>query len=282
MYRKLIDLPNLYNGLVRARHGYMVYNKNDIYIGRSIGKYGEFSEGEVELFRQMVLTNDEVIEVGANIGAHTLALAGMVGKHGRVTAFEPQRIVYQTLAANLALNSIEQVRCMQAAVGSAAGEVRLADVSYTHEDNYGAAELSRLHDKSGYPVPVVTLDDTVSIAPGRTLRLIKVDVEGMESEVIGGALNLIKKHQPFLYVENDRIEKSPALIKLISGLGYRMYWHLPPMYNPHNYAGDAENIHPTIVSVNMLCLPRENTMTVNGFPQVQGPDDHPMAGRPAA
>jgi FkbM family methyltransferase len=274
MLRKLIDTPKSYNALVRAKHGYMLYNKNDIYIGRSIGKYGEFSEGEVDLFRQLLLPGDVVIEVGANIGAHTLALATLVGTSGRVHAFEPQRIIYQTLVANVALNGIEHVECHRAAAGDASGELGMPDFVYSVEGNFGGIELSR------YPgpnkVPVVRLDSHLEIPTGRTLRLIKVDVEGMEHAVLAGADALIRAHQPFLYVENDRIEKSAALITQIERLGYRLYWHTPPMYNMHNYAGDAENLFPNVVSINMLCIPKGNTMQVNGFLPVENADSHPF------
>lgn len=81
------------NRLVRARHGFMLYSRFDTVVGRSIEYYGEYFESEV------------VIDVGANIGAHTLALARIVGPTGRVLAFEPVRTIHQVLCANMALNS---------------------------------------------------------------------------------------------------------------------------------------------------------------------------------
>lgn len=78
-----------FNVVKECRHGKMIYNKNDMYIGRSLDRYGEYSEGEVDLFRQIVHQGDTVLEVGANLGAHTLALALLVGEGGCVHAFEP-------------------------------------------------------------------------------------------------------------------------------------------------------------------------------------------------
>ena len=60
----------MFNVLKTCRHGLMVYNRNDAYIGRSLDLYGEFSQGETELFQQVVGIGDVVIEVGANIGTH--------------------------------------------------------------------------------------------------------------------------------------------------------------------------------------------------------------------
>jgi len=72
----------------------MIYNKNDMYVGKSLELYGEFSEGEVDLFRQLVHQGDTVLEIGANLGAHTLVLAQLAGEGGCVYAFEPQRLVF--------------------------------------------------------------------------------------------------------------------------------------------------------------------------------------------
>src|SRR2546421_9260159 len=95
-------LQSAFNRMKRCRHGYMLYNVHDQYIGRSLDRYGEYSEGEIELFSQLIKPNDVVIDVGANIGAHTLWFAQRTLPDGIVIAFEPQRLVFQTLCANMA------------------------------------------------------------------------------------------------------------------------------------------------------------------------------------
>src|SRR3954465_1933985 len=92
--------------LTQTRHGQMLVNRHDVYIGRSLELYGEWSEGEIDLFRQVLRPGMVVADAGANIGTHTVARAQMVAPNGVVYAFEPQRIVFQTLAANVALNSL--------------------------------------------------------------------------------------------------------------------------------------------------------------------------------
>ena len=87
----------------------MIYNSHDRFIGRSLDLYGEFSEGEAVLFQKILRPGMFVVEVGANLGAHTVVLAQAVAPGGGVLAFEPQRLIFQTLCANLAINSIPNV-----------------------------------------------------------------------------------------------------------------------------------------------------------------------------
>lgn len=116
----------------------MVYNVHDLYIGRSFDTYGEFSEAEIDVFRQIVRPGDVVLDVGANIGGHTLYLAQAVGPHGKVLAFEPQRMLFQTLCANMAINSITNAYCYNQALGEEHGWVNMPDLDHGSPNNFGA------------------------------------------------------------------------------------------------------------------------------------------------
>lgn len=81
----------------------------------------------------------------------------------------------------------------------------------------------------------------------------------MEREVLAGAHETIAKCRPVLYVENDREQHSAGLIDDLRQLGYRLWWHRPPLFEPANFKRNAENVFENIVSINMLCLPTERT-----------------------
>ena len=235
----------LENGHVRLKHcryGPMLYLPADQYIGQALNRYGEFSEGEAYFFRRLVQLHWTVLDVGANQGAHTIALAKAAKL---VHAFEPQRILHQILCANVALNALTNVHTHHTAVGRTPGTIHVPVLDYTRPDNFGALALG--HTDSGEAVPLVTIDSL-----DLRCQFIKIDVEGMEGEVIAGAEKTLRQQQPILYVENDRPEKSAALICQLFALGYRLYWHLPYYFNRYNYFGVAENIYGHTISINML------------------------------
>jgi FkbM family methyltransferase len=258
------QLPE-FNRVKHCRHGRMLYNINDIYIGRSLDLYGEFSEGEVELFRQMVRPGDVILDVGANIGVHTVFFAAATGPKGAVLAFEPQRLIFQTLCANIALNNFLNVWCMNVALGDAPGSIRVPTLNPAMRNNFGGLSLGSY--SQGDHVEVIRLD---SLQLG-SCRLIKIDVEGMELQVLRGATGLIERFRPALYVENDRTEHSAELIRYIDSLDYDMYWHRPPLFNPANFFKHLENVFGNIVSGNMLCIPKSAGGTIAGLPTVEVP-----------
>jgi FkbM family methyltransferase len=252
-----------FNRITQCRYGQMIYNANDVYIGKSLELYGEYGEGEVHLFRQILRPGDFAVDAGANIGAHTLFFAEAVGPSGVVLAFEPQRVVFQTLCGNMAINSITNAHCLNAALGSAPGQILVPPLDYARENNFGGLGLGQF--QRGERVQVATLD---SLGLPRC-KLMKVDVEGMEEEVLKGGESTITRCRPVLYVENDREERSHALIRYIDSLGYRMFWHQPPLYNPDNYRKNPQNVFGAIVSANMLCLHKSIEAMPGGFTPVE-------------
>lgn len=188
-----------FNSLYPFRHGQahqIIANHNDNTLTQVIQAYGEFSPGEVDVFQEVVQAGDTVVEVGANIGAHTLALAKVVG-HGMVLAFEPQRLIFQTLCGNLALNSVSNVWAEQRAVGAKAGTAVITALDPYYWQNFG-----------GLPINFTTQGETVEQIALDQLELprcnfIKADCEGSELAVLQGAEATIQRLRPWLYIEFD-------------------------------------------------------------------------------
>jgi len=265
-----VDLPG-YNTLKRCREGWMLFNKNDKYLGKSLDIYGEFSQGEADLMRQVLTPGAFAIDIGAYNGDLTIPMANFVGPTGLVIAFEPQRLLFQTLCANVAINSLINVVCRYEAVADEPGTLNVPVFHPDQDMCYGNYSLEGW--PGGEQVSVITLD-SLNIT---RCDVIKIDVEGMERKVLLGGKNLIMKHRPILYVENDRADQKDALIQTLDEFGYEMYWHFPRLYNPDNYFANPENIFDNIASENMLCIPRERGTKVDGLQRVEVPAGQPNA-----
>lgn len=249
-------IENKYVGVKRAKHGVFMFNRNDLFIGRSLDLYGEWCEYEILLLRNYIRESDVVLDVGANIGTHTVAFAAMVGNAGRVHAFEPQPSLFHFLCGNIALNCLDNVRTHRKAVGGGSGEIGLPMLpSPDTPFNFGAVPLSAAD--SGEKADLVAIDslDLTSC------RLIKIDVEGMEVDVLGGAQRTVEKCQPLLFIENNTLDKSSQVIESILRLGYRAFWYIKPYFHENNFFGNTENVfaqfHP---EANLLCVPKTSTL----------------------
>jgi FkbM family methyltransferase len=240
------------NGNVRVkagRHGLMAFNVHDTFVGRSLDLYGEWSPEDARLLSAHLRPGMTVLDIGANIGAHTLFFAAAAGPTGEVLAFEPVPGLFQLLCCNLALNGLARVRTFPAAVGRARGAAGLPALDLGRPGNFGAAAI--VPAGGGEAAPVLAIDDLGLGA----CHLMKIDVEGMEGEVLAGAAATIARHRPVLFVENEEPASSPALLRQVFGFGYRAWWHSPPLFSPGNHYGNPVDVFPGLGSLNLLCLP---------------------------
>ncbi len=245
-----------------TRHGRLSYFTRDVWLGRSLETYGEWSEGECELYRRVLGPDDTVVEVGSNIGAHTVEL-GKLAK--TVYAFEPNKETYDVLKSNT--KGQESVVCLLLAAGSANGTGSL----HTKVNNPGGTEVQVGEGE----ISIVKIDDLFPEVP---VSFIKLDCEGSELEALKGAADVLAARRPLLYVENDRVDKSDALVAWLHEHGYRMYQHYTRLFNPNNYRGQKLNVFGNLVSAMLFCVPNERR---DLRPTEWGMDRVRVNGRPA-
>ncbi|MEM9046473.1 MAG: FkbM family methyltransferase [Pseudomonadota bacterium] len=252
---------------VEGKHGRFRYLRHDIFIGASMRSYGEYSEFELEFLLNLVAPEATVVEAGANIGSHTIPLAGKIGPGGRIIAFEPQPLLFQILNDNLELNDVSNVETRASAVGAVQSKGFIDLPDYSVPGNFGGVEVS----SQGVTVPIVSIDDELGETP---VHLIKLDIEGMEGAALAGASRVISRYKPLLYLENNHRDLSANLIRQVFDLGYCAFWHLPLMFNPDNYFNEERDFFPGIISTNMLCVP--NHWKIDRSGSIQDPEDHPF------
>ena len=260
--------------IVGGLHGTFLVNENDYYIGRAMQLYGEYSEYEWQVLSAFAGSGRDAIEVGANIGTHTVPLARLLGSRGRrLVAVDAQRAVFQLLCANLALNGLLNVQAENVACSDVSGWVTFDEPDYASLGNFGAVEMKA--SGGAQRVRAIPLDELVPAS--MDIGLVKLDVEGFEQRVLEGARSTIKRCRPVIYLENDRPQNSRSLIEMLWSMNYEMWWHRPWLYRPDNFRGNAENIYGEVVSLNMLAAPKEMRLNVDGAAEeVTDSSSHPL------
>jgi len=174
---------------------------SDHVIGLNILR-GQYEQEEIEFVRRVLQPGDTAIDVGAHIGFFTMHMAALVGAAGAIHSFEPFDPNADLLERSVAENRFgDRVSFQRAAVGAATGSAILTFPVETL--NSGGAYLLRdgtppLTGNQKQDVPIVALDDVT--VRGR-VRLIKMDVEGAEPQVIRGAARLLAEHRPVILSE---------------------------------------------------------------------------------
>lgn len=180
--------------------------------------------GPIHRLRDYVQPGSTVIDVGANVGFFTLKFADWVGDQGRVIAIEPDSENFEMLTEKVATARVDQrVALHHAAVSDVAGTVLLQ----RNELHPGDHRIALGTD--GISVQAVTIDDLVAAAGKASVSLVKIDVQGAEMMVIGGAKRTLQEKRPVLFVEVDdgalkRFGSSAqALVAAIEASGYQMH-----------------------------------------------------------
>jgi len=232
--------------LAASNHGSMIVNRNDYRMIDATQGYGVgfqilgnscFDADEVRFALALLDSRrkhfgDGVVAIdgGANIGVHTIEWSRHMHGWGSVTAFEAQEVVFYALAGNIALNNCLNARARNAALGGDCGQLQVPQANHFVPASFGSLELRHRENTEfigqsiSYesadctPVPMVTID---SLALKR-LDLVKIDVEGMEVEVLRGAEKSLGSLRPLMIVEAIKADRV-ALETQLAALGYRCF-----------------------------------------------------------
>lgn len=229
----------------------------------SIYLLGAFEPITVAACARLIKPGDTVLDIGANIGALALPMARMAGPAGKVYCFEPTDYAFAKLRANLGLNPDLAARVVasqtmltdsqQAVVEPIYSSWPLDSTKPLHELHLGAAE-------STTGAQPLRLDDYLASQNVTRVNFIKMDVDGFECHVLGGAWKTLTTHKPVILMElapyclTERKRSLPELLGLLSDAGYRLY-HLDGV---RRVTDDANQLIEPIAegaSVNVIAKP---------------------------
>jgi FkbM family methyltransferase len=170
--------------LVRTSVGYVLCAASDYPLLSTLIDVGELETGTRLLIQRLLRPGDTFVDVGANVGMHTLGAARAMEGSGRIVAFEPHPITHALLGKSLLLNGFAGLaETYQAAVSNRTGRMPLhLGLSSGHHSLYPLEGESPT--AATVEVPLVRLDDVIA---GSSVDLIKIDVEGAELDVLEGA-----------------------------------------------------------------------------------------------
>jgi FkbM family methyltransferase len=198
-----------------------------IYLG------GMFERRTALALGRLVEPSSLVLDIGANIGAHTLTLADLVGPKGRVMAFEPTDYAFRKLRRNLDLNPtlasrVETLHCFLTGDDQASVPAAI----YSSWPLTSGSELHPKHlgrEMQTEAAQARSLDSVLSENADRRVQLVKLDVDGYECDVLRGATKMLRDSRPVFVMElapYSLEERGSSLDELLSYFvpnGYHFY-----------------------------------------------------------
>ncbi len=155
--------------------------------------------GTLGVLNRFLGRGDVFVDVGAYVGFFSMYASRIVGEEGKVLAFEPNPLAYRVLLKNLKMNSIKNVIALNVALGSRE-EYRYLSMN----DNRPASETTLMdtgRNGKRVRVRVRRLDDVLNDLGIGNVRMVKIDVEGWENEVLKGTVRTIERSRPILVIE---------------------------------------------------------------------------------
>lgn len=230
-----------------------------------VDMYGEWSETEVDLFRALLPPNGVCVEVGSNIGMHTIPLS-TICHEGWVFGYEPQRPIFHILCANIALNNRLNVVARNAAVGDRDGQVRVHTGDYDAAWNYGAFSIeSGFNRESAFRgrvsddwVDILRLDSDRRLREAPRLDLLKIDAEGYDAKVVEGARELIARHSPDIFIEANALDSFTEIMGKMTALNYEGYWFVSSRHRLDNFGRSPFRVEGH--DINIIFRPRNRPL----------------------
>jgi FkbM family methyltransferase len=201
-------------------------------IDLSIYLLGGFEPRTLQRYKSLIREGSVVLDIGANIGAHTLPLAQLVGAAGSVIAFEPTHYAFEKLKINMGLNPLlsDRITANQRMLVRSSND-HLPNAIYSSWPLDSTTDLHTEHQgrlKSTSGAKAQTLDEYIDIHRIQRVDFVKLDVDGHENDVLQGALATLSRFKPTImlelapYVYSDRHQEFDGILQLLWNMDYAL------------------------------------------------------------
>lgn len=212
--RKLFGLP-LNNIFIKRKDIFWEVDLNEA-IDLCLFIAGEYEPELINAYSPLIKNKDmTIIDIGANIGAHTLNFATLTSDHSKIHALEPTTFAFKKLRTNLSHNPQLNSKVMthQTLLTNASGNIGISDISssWNIEKDISSTQRNKFDGgfaKSTFDAQKMTLDQFVKENKISKVDLIKLDVDGNEVDILKGAHETFKRFRPILLVELSPIHFS--------------------------------------------------------------------------
>lgn len=191
--------------------------------------FDSYEPSETKLLQTLIRKDDHVLDIGANIGFHTLLMATLVEEGGMVFAFEPIPFLNHALCNSIKENSFHHIKVFDAALSNKQGHFEMIYLPYA--ENAGGPFLNvhqeTLAGHNTIQVQTMKLDD---LRFEKTIDFIKMDAEGAEAMILDGGREFFKAHRPKILSEVhpfqlQRVSNISAVqyLRQLNDVGYACY-----------------------------------------------------------
>ncbi len=261
--------------IIQSRYGVFAAPAASDLITSSLHHYEEWAQVEIDILSHFIQKDSIVVDVGAYIGTHSRAFSELVGSGGNVYAFEPNGFIYPFLVKNTKNIQHKNITIYPFALG-AAGEKRKLINGKNVQWNFGAVRLEPM-EKEGDELDIdVKMLDDMNID---RVDFIKIDVEGMELEVLDGAEKTIEQSKPIIFQEVNSLEASHAILGWAHLRRYSIFGVIASAYNPNNFNRSQYDIFDGAKECGLLLIHQEkgdsylNTIEEMALSSIESVDD---------
>lgn len=229
---------------------------------------GKYEPDLMQSYEKIIKHDFVILDIGANVGAHTLPMAKLLSEKGRLYAFEPTQYAFLRLNKNIQLNPglNQSIRPLQIFLSDHVNNCS-GPVSASWNIAKPITDPQRNSLDQGFPcstngAQTITLDEWVQSEGLEKISLIKIDVDGNEPKILRGARDTLRRFRPKIFIEFSPIhfehssDKFSDLINELKHAGYRFL----SLQGKHlsNDSVELEKSIPRGVLLNVLGVPSEN------------------------